>query len=200
VASPGSAAAAGGTGTGGTGGTGATGTGGTAGGDLAATTIGNPLLDGAAVRRALALVQQRVGRPLRLTMLTVAYAGRYSLVVADVRRPGDPLAIDRYDVTLDGELLGPQDGSIQQLIEPGQHQVTAAGADAHSFTQARLPLAAWHQITANVIRRAGIRDGTVSSWAAYVHDHKLQIYCQVSSRYGGANAVLDADGRIVSMS
>jgi hypothetical protein len=129
---------------------------------------GNLLTDGAAVRRALRVVQAKAGggAPLRTTLLSVTGVGAGATLVVSVQQPRDHTAVDSYVVTSDALVVGPNPVSALLLLEPGQTVVTAAAVDRKVFVPDALPLDRLAALTARAIAASKVPGGQVRSWSA----------------------------------
>jgi hypothetical protein len=119
----------------------------------------NPFLtNGGAVLRALDGIAGRSGRPFRVTSIS---ADRMNGLMVNVQEPAHHANVDRYVVTADGSLNGPEPVKLMSL-DGGP--ITAAKVDERAFDPKDVGFANLTATAREAIAKSGYSDARVTEW------------------------------------
>jgi len=154
----------------------------------------NPFLtNGDAVLRALDGIAGRSGRPFRVTSIS---ADRTNGLMVNVQEPAHHANVDRYVVTPDGTLNGPEPVKLMSL-DGGP--ITAAKVDARTFDPKAVGFANLTATAREAIAKSGYSDARVTEWdiEGILPDDRRFIYLE--SARARPSAEVNSQLKIVGM-
>ena len=147
---------------------------------LAATstdgTVSPFLTDGAAVQRALGILQTRYGGTLRLTSISAHAMGG---LIVDVQPPKDPGHIERYLIPGTGKMVGPI--PVKLVIDGAP--ATMSGIKLLVFDPSTIPFARLTTAAREAILRAKLAGGRVVQWGLGGAHKKIYIIVVTQSEH-----------------
>jgi hypothetical protein len=153
-------------------------------------TVSPFLTDGAAVQRALGIVQTKYGGTLRLTSIGAHAMGGLTL---DVQPPKNPSRIERYLIPASGSMVGP---IPVKLIINGAPATTAI-IEQLVFDPATISFARLAPAVREAINRSKLTDGRVNQWG--LDGAHKKIYMIVVTQSDHRTVLLDNQLHVVQV-
>jgi hypothetical protein len=152
------------------------------------------LTNGGAVLRALDGIAVRSGRPFRITSIS---ADRMNGLMVNVQEPAHHANVDRYVVTADGTLSGPEPVKLMSL-DGGP--ITAAKVDERAFDPKAIGFANLTATAREAIAKSGYSDARVTEWDIEGIGPDDRRYVYLESERARPSAEVNSQLKIVRMS
>lgn len=163
----------------------------------AANPAGGPidpfLTDGRAVLKALDAIEQRAGKPLRVTSMNADQTNGLSV---DVQEPQNHVNVDQYVIAPDGTLTGPKPVKVMSL---NGGPITAAAVDSQAFDPRSIGFSRLALTAHEAIVKSGFPDARVTTWELDGLDPDDRRYIYLEAARGRPVAVVRPNLQIIQM-